>query len=190
MLVCVAYPQLRQSWLSFRAPGPRASARRGEKGSPRFRSGTVRLLFHLVLWSSLGTLGQHRPHIEVHLVRSNAALRSSSPKQRSRCPAVGAARGGVTAQCAHGVAIAGGKWGVLLLLLRFLSLYTILEHHNVAQSNVSPQPPSPSHPRSQIASSTAPYNRRRSACTMNTSEVKLFEIRSFSQCLNVRNYTI
>ena len=75
--------------------------------------------------------------------------------------------GGVTAQRAHGAAIAGGNWGVLVPLLIFLSLYTILEHHNVAQSNVSPQPPSPSHLRSQIASSTAPYNRMRSTCTMH-----------------------
>ena len=59
---------------------PGASARRGEKGSPRFRSRTIRLLLHLVLWSSPGPLGQHRPRIKVRPVRSYAALRSSSPR--------------------------------------------------------------------------------------------------------------
>ena len=60
----------------------------------------------------------------------------------------------------HSAAIVGGNWGFLLLLLIFLSLYTIIEHHNVAQSGVSPQPPSPSHPRPQIASSTAQQNEK------------------------------
>ena len=80
VLVCVAYSQPWQSWPSFLAPGPRASARQGEKGSPRFHSGTVQLLLHLVLWFSPGTLGQHRPRIKVHPVRSYAALRSCSPR--------------------------------------------------------------------------------------------------------------
>ena len=76
VLVCVAYPQPRQSWPSFGALGPRAPARRGEKGAPHFRLGTVRLLLHLVLQP----LGQHRPCIKMHPVRSDTALCSSSPQ--------------------------------------------------------------------------------------------------------------
>ena len=42
-------------------------------------------------------------------------------------------KGGVTAQRVHSAATAGKNGGFLLLLLIFLSLCTILEHHNVAQ---------------------------------------------------------
>ena len=49
----------------------------GVKRAGPDRSGIVRLLLHLVMWSLPGTLGQHRPRIKVHAVRFYAALCSS-----------------------------------------------------------------------------------------------------------------
>ena len=70
--------------------------------------------------------------------------------------------GGVTAQCAHTAGIARGNGGFLLLLLIFLSSYTTLEHHDVAQSDVSPQPPLPKPPKAPdcILNSTIQHNEK------------------------------
>ena len=88
--VCVAQPQPRQPWPSFRVPGPGTLALQGEKCTPRLRLGTACL--HLVLRSLPGASGQHRPRVEIRPVHPYAAFRSAPPWVAFSLSAVSAMR--------------------------------------------------------------------------------------------------
>ena len=91
VLVCIAYPQLRQSWPSFRPPSPRAPAWRGEKGSPGFHSRIVQLLLHLVRGPRLAAWGSTGPGQNSIPYAPVLRFAPPVPGQRSYCPAASAA---------------------------------------------------------------------------------------------------